>query len=94
MITNLYSVLDLKSKAFGTPFTAVNDEVAMRTLGNIVNNDKTHEFHLNSEDFQLFKIGKFDNSEGSVESELPEVVVLLLTLKEQPDGENAIGNET
>lgn len=58
-----YSVFDNKANAFIPPFFLHNDSVAVRAFGNSVN-DPEHQFFKNSGDYNLFRIGEFEDSTG------------------------------
>jgi len=62
----LYSVYDLKAKAYGNPFTAVNRGVATRDFATAVNDPNTHLYKY-PEDFVLYCLGKFDDVLGTLE---------------------------
>jgi len=65
MTKSLYSVLDLRSSIFANPFISVNDMTALRDFGNAVN-DLGTTLSKNPEDFQLYKIGSFDDVLGVI----------------------------
>lgn len=66
MITNLYSVYDVKTKLYQYPFQTVNDETAKRSFKHVCN-EKNHIFNNNPEDYSLFKVGSWDDEECFVE---------------------------
>ena len=68
MKTNMYTVYDKKAEVYTPPFQAINDEVAQRLMMNCVNNPE-HNFGLNPEDYQLLRIGKFDDQNAHIEAE-------------------------
>jgi hypothetical protein len=79
MNINMYSVYDKKAEVYSQPFTAINDEVAQRIIKNCVNNPE-HNYGLNPEDYQLLKVGEFNDSEGQIiEDQKP--ILDLITLK-------------
>lgn len=63
MVLNVYSVYDLKAKAFLSPFFLPQDAMAVRALIDAVS-DSTHQFAKHPEDYQLFKLGSFDDALG------------------------------
>lgn len=63
MIIKAYAILDVKAGAYGTPFFSVNDQVALRSFGNLAN-DKGTSIGMNPEDFHLHQIGVFDDQTG------------------------------
>lgn len=68
----IYSVYDSKAKAYIPPFVLPNDEMAVRIYSDSCN-DPLHAFCKFSSDFTLFRIGSFDDSDGSVGFESPHV---------------------
>lgn len=61
----IYSIFDSKTKAFGTPFFQLNEEVAYRTSASLLTDgDSTVRKH--PEDFSLFKVGEFDDDQGKI----------------------------
>ena len=85
MKTFLYSILDKKAKAFGAPFTSVNDQVAMRTVqSNLMQG--TSELALHSEDYSLYVVGEFDDVTGQIETDTePKFLIGIYTLKSTED---------
>lgn len=67
MITNLYSVFDLKANAFMPIFFAVNDAVAIRSFIAACTDDG-HNFASTPEDYCLYHVGTFNDETGSVHS--------------------------
>lgn len=69
MKINLYSVKDTKLGKFAQPFCAPNDDIAKRMLTSTISagNNNIAEF---PEDFQLFKLGKYEEETGTLESEV------------------------
>lgn len=63
MNLNVYSVYDLKAKAFLTPFFLPQDAMAVRALIDAVG-DPGHQFAKHPEDYQLFRLGSFDDGLG------------------------------
>lgn len=59
----VFSVFDVKSGTFGTPFFCVNPAVALRTFQDLVN-DSQSVVNRYPDDFQLFQFGQFDESTG------------------------------
>lgn len=61
----LYSVKDTKLGKMGLPFIAPNDDIAKRMLAETMqNNDTTISKY--PEDFQLFKLGEYDELTGEL----------------------------
>jgi len=66
MIQRCYSVYDLKAGAFAPPFFVVNDQVAVRVFA-AAQTDPSHPMSRFPEDFQLHRIGEFDDETGNFE---------------------------
>lgn len=83
MITNVYSIFDVKAKVFGSPFYAQCDEIAIRNCAAAVRDDGQNSMLSKfPEDFTLYRIGSFDDDRGVLSpAGTNEVVVLLVTLK-------------
>jgi len=65
---NAYSILDTKSKIYNNPYFLINDAVAVRQFGLIVN-DKESLISKYPEDFRLYRVGKFDMRTGKIITE-------------------------
>ena len=65
MILKIFTVLDIKSKAYIPPFYMPTTEMAVRTFTNMAN-DVNHQFGLNPEDFILHEIGTFDDATATL----------------------------
>ncbi|QXP08134.1 MAG: nonstructural protein [Arizlama microvirus] len=80
---NAYSILDTKSKIYNNPHFLINDAVAIRQFGIIVN-DKQSIISKYPEDFRLYRVGHFDMSTGKIISEdTPVEIAHGLNLKSQ-----------
>lgn len=75
MKINCYSVYDAVAKCYTAPFNMLNDDVAIRTMANCVN-DPQHNYSLNPTDYTLFKVGEFDDNEGTYEPKHEQVTNL------------------
>jgi len=81
MLLKMFSIYDSKAKAYFPPFLLVNQAMAIRVLGDCVN-DVTHAFYRNPSDYSLFEIGVFDDSKGLiVPSAKPEFIGLAAEYK-------------
>lgn len=63
MIHNIYTVHDTKSAAYLQPFFLMTDGQALRAIEDCVN-DPSHQFARHPADYNLFKIGAFDDETG------------------------------
>lgn len=76
----LVAIKDVKSVSYGKPNTSVNVDVAVRDCRSLVND---HDTLVSSypEDFELFKVGEYDEKTGAIVPCL-EFIVNLKDLKE------------
>lgn len=68
MKINLYSLKDTKLGKFCQPFTAPNDEIAKRMLNSTINAGGNNIAEY-PEDFQLFKLGHYEEDTGELTTE-------------------------
>lgn len=61
MIHKMYSVFDAASQTFGLPFCAITDGLALRSFAEAVN-DPSSTLHKYPDQFTLFHVGEFDDS--------------------------------
>lgn len=71
MITKVYSIFDVKTDAFTTPFFAPANGAAMRSFKDLVN-DKQSVPGRYPGDFKLVRIGEFDDVSGVLVPCTPE----------------------
>lgn len=74
MKVNAYSLFDVKISAYGTPFFAPSDPVAIRSVKPVVNDPSSTLFH-SPEDFSLRRIGSFNDASGLIDPILAPVFV-------------------
>lgn len=80
----IFSIYDTAAEIFNQPFTAVNQAVAERMFGQIVNDPSTN-FRFHPEDYRLYLVGTFDQHTGVVESrEAPGLIVQAIDVLEKP----------
>lgn len=65
----LVSVLDLATETFARPFVVHHPRQAVRSFSDEVNNPES-EIAKHAEDYELWSIGTFDDSNGAIESDL------------------------
>ena len=70
MTKELYGIKDCKIGEVLHFFEAVNEEVARRQMTNAVNDDVKTELTLNTSDFELYRLGKFNHTTGEIESKV------------------------
>lgn len=67
MKMNVYSVLDAKMGCFSSLWMDMTDESAIRGFSDGVNNpDPANKWFHHSEDFCLYRVGTFDQSNGDL----------------------------
>lgn len=64
----LVSVYDKKAQTFSAPFSAINEQVAIRQFGDVVRDTNT-AICAHPEDYQLFKMAEFRENIGIVSNE-------------------------
>ena len=67
MRVNCYSIFDMKSLTYGTPFFSLNESVARRDFGDLTREPSSTVFR-HPEDFRLFHVGVFDLDNGVFDS--------------------------
>lgn len=68
-----YSVYDRAVKAFMPVFFARTDGEAIRSFGDLFSDPK-HSFSQHPEDYVLYRVGAFDDSTGTLTSDVVELV--------------------
>lgn len=66
MIMKIFAVRDAKVEAFLQPFFSPTMGAAIRSLSEAVNDPK-HEFAKHANDYSLWYLGNFDDSNGVIE---------------------------
>lgn len=79
MILFAYSILDIKVGTYSPPFFMNHDGLAMRAMSETVN-DMSTSIGRHPADFQLMKVGYFDDATGAIVSHIPEVLSTALAL--------------
>ena len=69
MKMELYSVKDTKLGSFAQAFNAPNEAIAKRMVQSTVN-AKGNQINEYPEDFQLFKLGSYDDQTGELTSDV------------------------
>lgn len=62
MKTNVYSIYDSAAKAFTQPFFMQNDGLAVRAFTDNVNSDTANNISEHPDQFTLFKVGEWDDT--------------------------------
>lgn len=82
MKLNVYSVFDSKLAMYDFPFYFSSDAAAIRGFGDEVNNPQSQKpWCRHPEDYQLFKIGEFDNDLGQLVAKAPLALVTASAVK-------------
>lgn len=68
MKTEIYAIKDTKV-AFMAPYVQQNKDVALRNFKNAVN-DVNSTIYLNPEDYELWKLGTYNDVDGHIETDL------------------------
>lgn len=79
MVTMIFSIFDKKTNVYGRPFFAHNEGHAIRLMDDELRQGEG-VMSNHPEDFQLCRIGKFDDSNGALEVDIVRVVIELLSL--------------
>lgn len=82
MLLEIYSVYDTVSKSFTQPFYQVNEGVARRNIAAAVNN-KEHNFNVAPGDYELYRVGKFDDQTGKMDPEHERIANLAAFYREE-----------
>ena len=69
MKLNVYSIFDKVATAYLQPFYMNNDEMAIRAVKPMLF-DEEHMFAQNPQDYCLYCLGSFDDSNGHLESNI------------------------
>lgn len=82
----LYSVYDSKADSFSQPMVRVNDNVAIRDFGIVVNDKRSENaISVHPEDYTLFCVGEWSSSEGKLSGISPMSVVNAVQLVKASD---------
>lgn len=71
MKLNIYSVYDVATQAYKTPWFSQADGEAMRGFKDVCS-DAEHPMGQHPEDYTLFRMGTFNDNTGKIEGEVPE----------------------
>lgn len=77
----LYSIYDRIAQTYGRPFVARNDYEAQRTVAHEVNTiNETNLLHNNAADYELHRIGNWNDEDGTATPD-KQLVTNLLNLR-------------
>lgn len=69
------SVFDSATQLYGRPFFVASVAQAVRSFGDEINNrNEPSDLSKHSEDFELYKVGEFNDSTGMFDATLPELI--------------------
>lgn len=74
MKMNIYAMQDVKANAFGQPFFSPNDGLALRSVSDLVA-DRNSMPAKHPQDFNIFKLGVYDDNSGRIEANAVPVFV-------------------
>ena len=81
MISNIYTIYDVKAEAYLTPFFLQNEAILKRTIMDTLSDDN-HMFGKHPEDYIMYYVGEYDDQTGQIVSpETPTVLWKLIDLK-------------
>lgn len=69
-----YAVLDIKLGAYNNPFFMENDSMAIRSFGDITNDERS-VIYKHPEDYTLNKIGEYDTDSGELKAQKIEAMM-------------------
>lgn len=70
----IYTIYDVKAKAYLQPMFLATDAIAVRSFSNAINK-KDHSFNTNPEDYTLHRIGLFDDETAQMQTSDPELII-------------------
>jgi len=84
MIQIIVSVKDSAAQAFGRPIFVPSTAVAVRSFRDEINRkDSTEDMAKHPEDFELYELGSFDDSNGVISVMEPRLVARAKDLHDQ-----------
>jgi len=76
MILQVFSIFDKKAESFITPFFLVNEQMAIRTFTDCVQ-DENHMFGKHPEDYILYQLGEWDTNTAEWTGNIQTVISAL-----------------
>lgn len=74
MIKNVYVIYDSKAEFYNQPFFIINDELALRSAMDL-RQDLSTEVGRHPEDFTMFKIGTYDDTTATIDTDQAHEVI-------------------
>jgi hypothetical protein len=82
MKLKIFSIFDTAAQAYNSPFFMHNKAMAIRVFDGNVNTTEENNIAKYPEQFSLFELGEFDDSNGSIQlNDQPTLVCSALELK-------------
>lgn len=75
MLKTMYSVYDKKGQTYAAPFTEIKDGTAIRAMQDLMSSNPNHPFSRYPEDFELVRVGTFNELDASVSDEPQGLVI-------------------
>lgn len=72
MLHKLFTVFDEKAQVFLPPFFVPTVGIAIRAFKDCINGD--HQFGKHPEDYTLFQLGSFDDSNAQMDASAPQTL--------------------
>lgn len=85
----IYAVKDIKAELFKRPYV-VNLEIDARRAFDSAVNDPMSQIHQFPQDFQLYKIGVFNENNGEIKTMAPTLITDALSVYRKIDGESEV----
>lgn len=82
MILQIFTVFDDKTQAYLQPFYMQTKGAAIRAIQDAID-DPQHQFAKHLEDYALFHIGQWDDSNGQFDTSVPAIVGRLIEFKQE-----------
>lgn len=83
MILQIYALFDRKTIQYSNPMFLIQDGQALRAMRDEVNaREKTSDLAKHPDDFDIYKLGKYDTDSGLLETHVPEMLVTCKSLLE------------
>lgn len=79
----IFTIYDTKAQCYLQPFFSQNHATAIRSIEELCN-DYSHQFCRYAEDYSLFHLGEFEDTNAVYNLDNPTIVVNLIELK-KPD---------
>lgn len=83
MKLRIYTIRDNKAEAYNRPFFERTDLTAIRAVKKSLTQDDTYQVY--AEDYALYYLGTFDDSNGQIDHQVPLHLVNLIDLRDQQE---------